>query len=155
MELTELNLSQEQMDGVQAILQSEGDKIRTKYNKEIKELQEKVPTDKTEAELALEIREKAIQDKEDELAKQEKLSGLSKELEGQGINGELAKYLNVGEETQLEDIFKLIIGDNTYKPSDHTNTNGGVTKEQFNNMSYAERVSLYNANIELYNALSK
>lgn len=157
MELTELNLSEEQLQGVQAILQSEGDKIRTKYNKEIKELKEKLPVEKTEQELALEERLKAIEEKEQALAKQEQLNNLSKQLSDNGLNGELAKYLNITEDGQLDEIFKLIVTDksNTYKPSNHQNANGGVTKEQFNQMSYSERVSLYNADIELYNALSK
>lgn len=157
MEIQELGLSTEQLSGVQAILQSEGDKIRTKYNKEIKELKEKLPVEKTEAEIALEERLKVLEDKEKAIAKQEQLNQLSKQLSDKGINGELAKYLNVGEETNLDEIFKMIIGDgkSTYKPSNHQNANGGVTKEQFNNMTYAERVNLYNSDVELYNALSK
>ncbi|MCE5221038.1 MAG: DUF4355 domain-containing protein [Clostridium sp.] len=157
MELSELNLSTEQLSGVQAILQSETDKVRTKYNKEIKELKEKLPVEKTEAEIALEERLKVLEDKEKAIAKQEQLNSLSKQLSDKGINGELAKYLNISEDTNLDEIFKMIVGDgnNTYKPSNHQNSNGVVTKEQFNQMSYAERVSLYNADIELYNALSK
>lgn len=50
MELSELNLNEEQLTGVneylesqiQAKLQSEGDKIRTKYNNKIKEYETKI-----------------------------------------------------------------------------------------------------------------
>lgn len=157
MELSELNLSEEQLQGVQKIIQSETDKVRTDYSKKIKEYEEKLPKEKSEQEKALDERLKAIEDKEKAIAKQEQLNSLSKQLSDKGINGELAKYLNVGEDSQLEDIFKMIVGEgnNTYKPSNHQNSNGGVTKEQFNQMSYAERVSLYNSDVELYNALSK
>lgn len=157
MELTELNLSEEQLQGVQAILQSEGDKIRTKYNKEIKELKEKLPVEKTEAEIALEKREKALEEKEQAIVKQEQLNQLSKQLSDKGINGELAKYLNVAEDGQLDEIFKMIVGDNsnTYKPSNHQNANSSITKEQFAKMTYAERTSLYNTDKELYDILSK
>jgi hypothetical protein len=157
MELTELNLSTEQLESVQAILQSEGDKIRTKYNKEIKELKEKLPIEKTEQEIALEERLKAIEEKEKALEKQEQLNGLSKQLSEKGLNGELAKYLNVNEDTQLDEIFNLIMGDNSnsYKPSNHTSANGGITKSDFNNMSYGERLNLYNSDKELYDILSK
>lgn len=34
-------------------------------------------------------------------------------------------------------------------------TGGGITKEQFNKMTYAERMALYNENRELYKELSK
>lgn len=158
MELTELNLSEEQLQGVQAILQSEGDKIRTKYNKEIKELKEKLPVEKTEAEIALEKREKALEEKEQAIAKQEQLSQLSKQLSDKGINGELAKYLNVAEDGQLDELFKLFVGDNSnsYKPSNHVDSgSGGITKEQFSKMSYSERTNLYNTDRELYDTLSK
>lgn len=158
MELTELNLNEEQLTSVQAIIQSETDKVRTKYNKEIKELKEKLPVEKTEAEIALEERLKAIEEKEQALAKQEHLNNLSKQLSDKGLNGEIAKYLNIAEDGELDEIFKLIVGDksNTYKPSNHVDTaNGGITKEQFAKMSYSERTNLYNTDRELYDTLSK
>lgn len=158
MELTELNLSEEQVQGVQAILQSEGDKIRTKYNKEIKELKEKLPVEKTEQEIALEEKLKALEEREKAIEKQEQLNNLSKQLSDKGLNSELAKYLNVNEDTQLDEIFKLIVGDNSnsYKPSNHVDTgNGGINKEQFKNMTYSERTNLYNTDRELYDILSK
>ena len=52
--LEELNLSEEQLEGVQKYIQSEGDKIRGKYSKQIKELESKLPKEKTEEELAFE-----------------------------------------------------------------------------------------------------
>lgn len=157
MELQELKLNEEQLEGVQKIIQSETDKVRTDYSKKIKEYEDKLPKEKTEQEIDLEERLKAIEEKEKALAKQEQLNGLSKQLSDKGLNEELAKYLNVNEDTQLDEIFNLIMGDNSnsYKPSNHTNANGGITKSDFNNMSYSERLNLYNTDKELYDILSK
>ena len=44
MELETLNLSEEQLAGVQQILQSEGDKIRTKYSNELRTVKEELNT---------------------------------------------------------------------------------------------------------------
>lgn len=162
MELTELNLSQEQLEGVNKILQSESDKIRTDYSKKIKELEGRVPKEKSEAELSLEARLKVLEDKEKALAKKEQLSRLSDTLKSKGLDGELAKYLNISEGTDLEtyiDEIAKVVGrqaSEAYKPKTHTDSNtGGVTKEQFNSMGYAERANLYNTNRELYDILSK
>lgn len=172
MELTELNLSAEQLEGVNSILesriQSEGDKIRGKYSKEIKtyetqleELKAKLPVEKTESEIALENRLKAIEDREKEVAKKEQLTNLQKQLSDKGLNGELAKYLNIAEGTDLETYLNEIVevvgkqATNSYKPKSHETTNTTITKEQFRKMNVMERTNLYNTNKELYDILSK
>lgn len=83
-------------------------------------------------------------------------------MKSKGLDSELAKYLNISEGTDLEtyiDELAKVVGkqsNDTYKPKTHTDSNtGGVTKEQFNSMGYAERANLYNANRELYDILSK
>ena len=43
MELKELNLTEEQLEGVNKIIQSETDKVRTEYSKKIKDLESKLP----------------------------------------------------------------------------------------------------------------
>lgn len=175
MELTELNLSAKQLEGVNSYLeetlntklQSEGDKIRGKYSKEIKnfeiqieELKGKLPVEKSEAEIEMENRLKAIEDREKEVAKKEQLTSLQKQLSDKGLNGELAKYLNIGEGTDLETYLgeiAEIVGKqatNTYKPKSHANATG-ITKEQFKKMGVLERTNLYNTNKELYDILSK
>lgn len=171
MELTELNLSAEQLEGVNSILesrlQSEGDKIRGKYSKEIKtyetqleELKAKLPVEKSEAEIEMENRLKALEDREKEVAKKEQLSNISKQLSDRGLNSELAKYLNVSEgvdlETYLGELAEIIgkQATNTYKPKSHA-TNTTMTKEQFKKMGVLERTNLYNTNKDLYDILSK
>lgn len=153
MELTELNLTEEQLQGVQNILQSEGDKIRGKYSKQIKELEAKIPKEKDEDTLAYE-KEKA------DFEREKAQFNLSKTLESNGLNSELAKYLNVDEGVDLESYIQEltnVIGKQetqTFKPSSHAN-NSGISKEQFAKMNYSERMNLYNTNKSLYDILSK
>lgn len=154
MELSELNLTEEQLTGVNSILQSEGDKIRTKYNKQIKELEAKIPKEKTEEELAY---EKEKTDFEREKAQ----FNLQKQLSDKGLDSQLAKYINVQGVEDLETYISEIAdvmgkqATQTFKPSSHANNNGGITKEQFNTMTYNERMNLYNTNKSLYDILSK
>ncbi|WP_244835231.1 hypothetical protein [Clostridium sp. BJN0001] len=152
MTLEELNLNEEQLEGVKSFLQSEGDKIRTKYNKEIKELKEKVPKELTDEEKAY--------NKEKEDFKREKMQfELSKNLTNKGLDSKLAQYLNVQGvedlETYISDFSKIVGANNSFKPNSHSNAGGSITKEQFNNMGYKERENLYNTNKELYTILSK
>ena len=72
--LEELNLSEEQMEIVSKYLQSEQDKIRGKYSKQIKELESKLPPTKSEEELAFEKRVAELETREKELAKKERLT---------------------------------------------------------------------------------
>ena len=75
MDLKELNLTDEQMEVVHKALQSEGDKIRTKYSKELSELKTELlkykPAEKSDAEKSLEEKQKELELKEKELASKE------------------------------------------------------------------------------------
>lgn len=154
MELTELNLSQEQLEGVQSILQSEGDKIRTKYSKEINDLQAKLPIEKTPEELG---KEKEYEDFKREKAEFE----LSKALANKGLSSELSKFINCEGvddlETYLDEIVN-VVGNQTkgFIPNkSNQNTKGNISKEDFQKMNYMERTNLYNTNQELFKILSK
>ncbi|MFR4583628.1 DUF4355 domain-containing protein [Clostridium cadaveris] len=160
MKLEDLKLDQETMKNVEKLIQSEGDRVRTEYSAKIKELEGKLPKTQTEEEKALEARLKALEDKEKELNNRERLSKVASELSNKGLNGGLAKYLNIGEDTDLETYINEItevIGKqaNTYKAKGHKGTGTEITKEQFQKMNYKERAKLYNENKELYDALSK
>ncbi len=158
MELKDLNLSDEQLKSVQGILQSEGDKIRTSYSLKIKELEGKLPKELSEEEKAMADRIKALEDKEKELNKRERLNKVESTLESKGINKELSKYLNLDTdnlETYLEEVVKTMESQVNFKPSAHTNGGTKITKDDFKNMSYTDRVNLYNTNKPLYDALSK
>lgn len=178
MELTELNLNEEQTNGVQEyvkeVLKNEGDKIKTDYSKinddydnqikelniTIEDLKGKLPVEKSETELALEKRLKAIEDKEKEVSKKERYNNLNSGLTNKGLSNELAKYLNIEGVEDLEgyvDEVANVIGKQlkSFKPSNTSHIPTNITKEQFNKMGYMEKIKIYNENKELYNLLNK
>ena len=161
MELTELGLSDEQLEVINKAIQSEGDKIRTKYSSEIKELKAKLPVEiqKSEAEIQLETRLKALEDKEKELANKEKSLTVASKLKKKGLPEELASYLNLGDDIDksIESVGATLgtyFLNNGNKPSNHTKQQP-VTKEQFKKMGYGERAKLASENPTLYQALNK
>lgn len=185
MELTELNLSEEQLTGVQDYIkeelakgvQSEGDKIRTKYSKITKDYEEqikglndtiadlkgKLPIEKSEAEIELDKRLKALEDREKELNRKEKYNNITNALTDKGLNGELAKYLNIEGINEGEDLETYLSGlvevigktKNTFKPKNHVTQNNNITKDDFKKMNTMQRMKLYKENKELYDILSE
>lgn len=160
--LEELNLTTEQLEGVQKYVQAEGDKIRTKYSKTIKELESKVPKEKSEEELAFEKRVKELETKEKELARKEMLTNAKGILGSKGLDLQLADYLKFecveDLETYVDNIAKVvnIQVKNGYIPKGgKSKADGNITKEQFSKMSYTERCNLYETNKQLYDILSK
>ena len=47
------------------------------------------------------------------------------------------------------------LGNSNYKPPANNGNIDTITKEQFNKMSYSEKLKLYNTNKELYDELNK
>ena len=76
MELETLNLSDEQLAGVQQILQSEGDRIRTKYSNELRTVKEELkqykPAKKSDSEIQFENRMKELEVREQKLLAKER-----------------------------------------------------------------------------------
>lgn len=159
--LEELNLTKEQLEGVQKFVQVEGDKIRTKYSKQIKELESKVPREKTEEELAFEKRVNDLETKERELARKEMLTNAKSVLSNKGLDVQLADYLKFEGVEDLETYINNIaecVGKQVkgYIPKGGKDkADGNITKEQFSKMTLMERQNLYNTNKQLYNILSK
>jgi len=151
MNFEELNLTPEQQEKVTALLQSEGDKIRTKYSKELSELKEQLPE--------LEKKQQELKEKEKEIANKEKTYTLKEKLASNGLPTELAKYLAVGDD--VDELVKEIGGtlnshflNESHKPTNH-NKNEGLTKDQFHKMPYMERAKLFETNPELYKKLAE
>lgn len=147
-------------------LQSETDRVRTEYSKKLKQMEEKLqelkPKEKSESEIELENRIKALEDKEKEIQAKEIQFKMTETLENNGLNKQLAKYLNVqGVEdlesyiTEVKETLNNQLLNNSFKPKNHSNAKEVITKEQFNKMSYMERQKLYETNKELYNKLSQ
>ncbi|MGU9539170.1 hypothetical protein ACQX0N_09340 [Clostridium tepidum] len=147
-------------------LQSETDRVRTEYSKKIKQMEEELkelrPKEKTQAELDMEARIKALEDKEKEVTKKERLLKVAETLENNGLNKQLAKYLNVqGVEdlesyiTEVKETLNNQLLNNSFKPSNHNSNKEKISKEDFNKMTLLERQKLYETNKELYVKLSK
>ena len=140
-------------------IQSETDKVRTKYSKEIKELKAKIeeltPEQKSQTEIDLENRLKALEERERKMA-------LNESLTAQGLSTEFGGYLK--DDTDIEafskfiegiidgEVSKRVKGDN-YKPDNHK-SGDSITKEEFDKMGYGERTKLFNENPDLYKYLA-
>lgn len=161
MELNELNLSEEQLANVQKLIQSETDKVRTKYSNELKTANEELakykPKEKTQEEKNLEERIRALELKEAEITAKEKKVQIKSKLEEKGLPTALADYLKLEKDEDIDKVGGELANyflNNGIKPTNHAKSKP-VTKEQFRNMSYAQRAQLYNENPELYKALAK
>ena len=163
MQLENLNLSDEQLAGVQQILQSEGDKIRTKYSNELRTVKEELkqykPAQKSDAEIQFENRIKELEAREEKLLAKERQAELSTKLNDLGLPTELGQYLNLGEDVDagLEAVSVAINGyllNNGNKPTNHGKQQA-VTKSDFKKMSYGEKAQLFQDNPDLYKALAR
>ena len=139
MELTDLNLSEEQLASIQKYVQSETDKVRTKYSADLKSVNDELtkykPVEKSDSEKALEDRIANLEAKEKEIAEKEKAMTIADKLSAKGLPKELAKYLNVGDDvdTTIEEVGATVSNyflNSGNKPSNHT-TNKGLTKGDF------------------------
>lgn len=162
MENTEVKETVEQTktytkEDVEKIIQSESDKVRTKYNKQIKALEEELqtlrPITPSKEEIALKERIEALNKKELEFRVMEN-------LENKGLNKQLVKYLNIQGadedlETYLEEFAEVIKKQtNNFIPKDHNSKKMAISKEEFNKMSYLQKQDLYVKDKDLYNKLN-
>lgn len=163
MELTEMNLTDEQLANVQKYVQSHEDRIRTDYSKRLKDANDELakykPVEKSDEEKALEDRISALEAKEKELANKEKAMTIANKLKEKELPEGLAQYLSVGDDVdkaidEVGALFGNYFLNGSNKPSNH-NTNKGITKKDFQKMSYMERTKLFQENPTLYEALNK
>ena len=163
MELTEMNLTDEQLANVQRYVQSHEDRIRTDYSKRLKDANDELakykPVEKSDAEKALEDRISALEAKEKELANKEKAMTIANKLKEKELPEGLAQYLSVGDDVdkaidEVGALFGNYFLNGSNKPSNHT-TNKGITKKDFQKMGYMERTKLFQENPTLYEALNK
>ena len=163
MNIDELNLTDETKAQVEKLLQSETDKIRTEYSQKLKTVNEELnqykPKEKSDAEKALEDRISALENREKELANKEKAMTIANKLKEKELPEGLAQYLSVGDDVdktidEVGALFGNYFLSGSNKPSNH-NTNKGITKKDFQKMSYMERTKLFQENPTLYEALNK
>ena len=156
-------LSDEEKAILEKHIQSENDKIRTKYSTEKKALEDELakykPKDKTEQELEYESKLKELEDNQAELTKREKEYKLQETLQQNNLPKDLAKYINgddvetIGKE--IGAIFNQHLLNNGFKPNNHKSTDTTITKDKFKKMNYQEREKLFNESPELYKKLSE
>lgn len=132
-------------------IQAAEDRVRTKYSKDIKTLQEKIteltPAEKTEAERNLEQRLAELERKEKENEAKEKAISLKASLQSHNIDTDIADYLNPGADAEgfsaaIEKIISTRLAAGGYKPTGHQ-TNQPVTKTEYDKMTYDEKAELY------------
>lgn len=142
-------------------VQSECDKLRTKYVKEIKDLQEQVkklsPVEKSESEIAIENRLAELEKAQAEVNAQKAFLSLQDTLQSKGIDKALATYLksdvNVDEfVTAFNNAMKEVTKDKGYVPDSH-NAGDKITAEEWGRMKYSEKVDIMNKSPELYKRL--
>jgi hypothetical protein len=163
MNFEELGLSEEQIEVVTKVIQSETDKVRTDYSKQLNTLKDELknykPAEKSDAEKALEEKAQELEQKEKELANKEKSYTIKEKLSSKGLPSELAKYITVSDDIdktidEIGGTLSTYFLDGTFKPSGHSK-NEGIDKNTFRKMSYSERAKLFDTNPELYKKLSQ
>ena len=138
----------------------------TENKEKVKDLKSDVPQKDSETELfkkELQDKLQALEQKEKEIARKEMELKLTETLNKNGLPQQLSKYLNIEGVEDVESYIKEVkevlniqlSNANTYKPNAHKGQTEGITKEQFNKMSYVDRLNLFKTNEELYKQLSK
>lgn len=131
-------------------IQSAEDRLRTKYSKEIKALEDKIteltPAQKSENELALEKRLAEI------TAKEQRLSMIDT-LVSKNIDKGLVDFLKPDADIDsFEKVISSMVNNRLvatgYKPQNHQN-NESISKDAWKKMSYSEKQDFYNTNPEL------
>ncbi len=131
------------------ISQSSSDKVRTEYSSKIKELENQVPKQKTDAEKDFEERLKALESEENEYKLMDALSE-------NGLPTELSKYVKgIEGMDEFKEVIQKFVLDGSFQPTKHKSTETTVTKEAFSKMGYSERAKLAESQPEVYKALSQ
>lgn len=159
---------------LQKLIQSETDKVRTKYSTEMKKLQDQITqlqlssmSAQQKAEFETKQKADALAQKEAELNKK-MLDLETKELvSSKGLKPELAILLTAdtieGRKTQLEVLVKTmnlevkeeIIKKIGNEPGSSNSGTKGAADYEWSKMSYAERVKLYQEDQKLYEEVKK
>lgn len=127
-------------------IQSAEDKLRTSYSKQIKELQAKIPHEKSDE-------EKDYEDRLSKLEAKEKRLNLIDSLTSKNIDKSFADYLkdDVDVEkfgTAIDNLVNAKLSESGFKPSGHSN-NTEISKDKWKKMNYHEKQDFYEKNPEL------
>lgn len=142
-------------------IQSAEDKIRGHYSKEIKDLKDKIkeltPVEKSQAEIDLENRIAALEESERIVASQKKRLEFQENLTNKGLDKSLVDFLK--EDTDIDALVSVVDGivksrmkSTGYVPSEHS-SDDKITPEEFNKMSYSQKLNVMQSQPELYKRL--
>ena len=142
-------------------IQAAEDRLRTKYSREIKTLQDKIteltPVEKTEAERTFDQRLAELERKEKESEERAKILSLKDALQAHSLDVSIADYLKTDVDADafsaaIEKVVAARLTAGGYKPTGHQ-TNQPTTKAEFNKMSYDEKAELYRRDPEMWKRL--
>lgn len=163
-------------EDIQKMIQSETDRVRTEYSKKVKaleqekeELEKEKMTEEEKAKFELEKREKELADREKEILKRDLTIRTVDLLKENELPLDFREFVTGKDEDSTNervDTFKKLWDEEIKKAIDDIYKSNGrkvkkatgdneITKEQFDKMSYTEKVELYNENIELYEKLKQ
>ena len=143
-------------------IQSAEDKLRGKYSKEIKELKDKIqeltPVQKSQAEIDVENRIAALEESERNIAAQKRRLDVQENLSDKGVDKALVDYLKDDADVDalvniIDGIVKSRMKSNGYVPTEHS-SDEKVTPEEFNKMTYSQKLELSERSPELFKRLS-
>lgn len=158
---TEDSVTMSKADFDKAIQNAE-DKLRGKYSKEIKELKDKIqeltPVQKSQAEIDLENRIAALEESERNIAAQKRRLDVQENLSDKGVDKALVDYLKDDADVDalvniIDGIVKSRMKSNGYVPTEHS-SDEKVTPEEFNKMTYSQKLELSERSPELFKRLS-
>lgn len=139
-------------DAFDKAIQSESDKVRTKYVQQVKALEDKLAELQPEE---LTPEQARIKELEAQLSAKEQQAALT----NKGVNPDLLPFLKDGIDAGelvnvLDQLVNSRLAANGYVPQGHA-ANEGVTAEQFKAMSYQSKAELYAKNPTAYKMLSQ
>lgn len=142
-------------------VQSECDKLRTSYSKQIKNLEDKIkeltPVELSDTEKELNRRIEELEKSQKEVESQKAFLSLQDTLQGKGIDKALATFLKADVDvdafvTAFNNAMKEVTKDKGYVPDSH-NAGDKITAEEWSKMKYSEKVDIMNKSPELYKRL--
>ena len=142
-------------------VQSECDKLRTSYSKQIKNLEDKIkeltPVELSDTEKELNRRIEELEKSQKEVESQKAFLSLQDTLQSKGIDKALATYLKADVDvdafvTAFNSAMKEVTKDKGYVPDSH-NAGDKITAEEWGKMKYSEKEKISRENPELFKRL--
>lgn len=142
-------------------VQSECDRLRTSYSKQIKNLEDKIkeltPVELSDTEKELNRRIEELEKSQKEVESQKAFLSLQDTLQGKGIDKALATFLKADVDvdafvTAFNSAMKEVTKTTGYVPDSH-NAGDKITAEEWGKMKYSEKEKISRENPELFKRL--